>query len=519
MPELTITAVGVRLRHSTMQLGGFFIVAIAILSLNLLRQQVVAANTISHTVVNTESGASIQDPRRIPAMLQVQRGSIFAGSKLVAGNEVIEPSLYVHRIYPEPNISYLAGYYNPTIYGTSGLERSLDNFLSGAGELDPLGDQQRALLHRPHVGKDVHLTIDPVLQNAAHDALGGNTGAVVLLDVRNGAILALASNPHLDPQEMSFNPYKSWEDENRRILNYFQSINNDTTNRPQVLRATMGLYPPGSTFKTVTAGVLLDSGRGDLEDKFEDKECVLNLTGGLFVHRDCPGCCEPRDDGFYTLDEAYGHSMNVVFARIGIQVGAPLMDEYARRFSVGTSFDIGVPMSRGSVSNDFDNLRDPDMLAATAYGQGELQTTPLHMALVAAAVARGGKVPVPYLVKSVNEPGSDSAIWRFEPKDYSTAVSERTAGQLRDLMVSAVEKGFVSDVAIEGYTVGGKTGTAENPHGPPHAWFIGWAGLNAQHPRFAISVLLENAGEGTSNALPVARKVLLTGLVSLSSEP
>src|SRR5687768_12243017 len=121
-----------RFQHNVQQLGGFLLVGFVLISLHLLREQIVAASAIKSATVITGTGEVIQDPRKVPEQLRVRRGSIFAGDKVIAASDVISPSRFVHRVYPEPNLSYLAGYYNPTIYGSAGLEASFDAFLSGS---------------------------------------------------------------------------------------------------------------------------------------------------------------------------------------------------------------------------------------------------------------------------------------------------------------------------------------------------------------------------------------------------
>src|SRR5204862_181679 len=196
------------------------------------------ASSIKDATVVTASGDIIQDPRKVPEQLRVQRGAIIAGDKVIAASEVVTQARSVFRVYPEPNISYLAGYYNPTIYGSAGLESSFDDYLSGKQALDPFIEQQRDLLHRPVIGNDLYLTISPTLQNLAQETLGKRKGAVVLLDAQTGAILALASYPHIDPQQLSFNPGAAdWDAENKRIIDYFSAISIDPNN-PQIMRAT-----------------------------------------------------------------------------------------------------------------------------------------------------------------------------------------------------------------------------------------------------------------------------------------
>src|SRR4051794_3196763 len=204
-PTVQVSTVDARFRRNVQQVGGFMLVGFALLSLHLLREQIVAAQSIKGAVVVTEAGAGIQDPPKVPEQLPVQRGPIYAGDTVIAASEVISPSRNAHRVYPEPNISYLAGYYNPTIYGSAGLEASFDQYLSGKEALDPLLEQQRSILHRPVVGNDLHLTINPDLQNLAQKTLGERNGSIVLLDAQTGAIVAMASWPHVDPQQLSFN--------------------------------------------------------------------------------------------------------------------------------------------------------------------------------------------------------------------------------------------------------------------------------------------------------------------------
>ncbi|HUP27872.1 MAG TPA: penicillin-binding transpeptidase domain-containing protein, partial [Chloroflexia bacterium] len=415
--------VDARFRHNVEQLGGFLLVGFTLISLHLLREQIVAASSIKGATVQTSSGAIIQDPRKVPEQLQVRRGSILAGDRVVAASEVITPSRFVHRIYPEPNLSYLAGYYNPTIYGSAGLEGypSFDNYLSGSEALDPILKQQRSILHRPVVGNDLHLTIDPALQDAAQNALGERKGAVVVLDAQTGAILAMASYPHIDPQQMSFNPDLDWGEENKRIVSYYESVLNDPSN-PLIMRATQGLYPPGSTFKTVTTAAAIDTNAAQPLSVFTDTNGKLKVEAGNYVHVDCSTCRPANHGPNFTLVEGYKWSLNVVFAELGITLGQNRTVEYARRFGFGTRFDIGVPVEASRLASDLDLLQGKNLLAATAYGQGEVQATPLQMALVAATIAHGGDVPAPYLVASVTDHETGKPLWQYQPHNLQRAV-------------------------------------------------------------------------------------------------
>ncbi len=502
-----------RFRHNVQQVGAFLLVGFALLTLHLLREQVVAAVSIKNATVVTSDNAVIQDPRKIPEELQVQRGKIMAGDTVIAASEVISPSRYVHRIYPEPDASYLAGYYNPTIYGVAGLEAAFDNYLSGGQALNPLTEQQRRLLHRPVVGNDLHLTIDMRLQETAQTALGERKGSVVLLDAQTGAILAMASWPHVDPQQLSFNPYEdNWGAENKRIIDYYNSVVDDPDN-PLLLRATQGLYPPGSTFKTLTAGAAIDTGIVQPLSVFTDTNGKVQVEAGNYFHTDCSTCRPAKHDATFTLTEGYKWSLNVVFAELGVRLGANRMIEYGRRFGFGTRYDLGVPVEASRLAADLSDLQSSkNLLAATAYGQGEVQATPLQMALVAAVVAHGGELPAPYLVSSVNDPETGKPLRQFQPHTLQRVLQPNSNGALRQMMLTSIQSGWAHAAAIPGFTVGGKTGTAETGRGTSHSWFIGFAGKDPNKPQYAICAMVEDGGEGTRVALPLARQVLVEAL-------
>ncbi|HKP52042.1 MAG TPA: penicillin-binding protein 2 [Chloroflexia bacterium] len=483
-----------------LQVGGFFAVAIAILGIHLLREQVLVSSSVGKL-------EAVQDPRKMSMLFQIRRGSIYAHGRVVATNQASPNSRYVRRIYPEPNLSYLAGYYSPRTYGLAGLEASLDSYLSGDASRGALAD----VLHRPIEGKNVYLTIDPGLQDIAQTELGERKGAIVVLDVQSGAILAMASWPHVDPQQIAFDPNADdWDAETRRTMDYFKA-EQDNADSPFLFRPTQGLYPPGSTYKTVTAAAALDTHLATADSMYPDKDGTLNLGAGPYVHRDCD-VCHPGDKESFTLTEGYARSLNVVFAQLGVQLGAPRTVEYAHRFGLDSTYDISLPVEASTLLSDTTALRDPDLLAATSYGQGQMLVTPLQMALVAATVARDGSLPEPYLVESITDPGSNNPSWKFQPHSRQQSIQSETAEQLRKMMVTSVEVGFAEGAAIEGYTVGGKTGTAETSGGEPHAWFIGWAGKDIDHPRFAISVIIEHGVEGSTVAVPPARAVLQRAL-------
>ena len=202
----------------------------------------------------------------------------------------------------------------------------------------------------------------------------------------------------------------------------------------------------------------------------------------------------------------------MVFAELGVKLGAARMVEYAQRFGFGTRFDIGLPLEASRLAPDPKTLNSPNAIAATAYGQADVQATPLQMALVAAVVARGGQLANPYLVASANDHETGKAVWTYQPPAPKTVLSAQSNEELRQMMLTSVASGWAKGAAIPGYTVGGKTGTAETGKGTSHSWYIGFAGKDPNRPQYAVAAMVEEGGEGTRVALPLARQVLVAAL-------
>ncbi len=225
--------------------------------------------------------------------------------------------------------------------------------------------------------------------------------------------------------------------------------------------------------------------------------------------------------------EGYQWSLNVVFASAAAlppnALGASTMAEYIRRFGVGNRHLMDdFPLSTSRVcagTNDpadmqclFSPDNGPNLVAETAFGQGQLQVTPMQMAVIAATVARGGEVPQPYVVNGITQPapGGDKILFRAQPKSLGRIMTPETATTARNAMYTSVQKGWANGAAITGYAVGGKTGTAETGrNGIFHSWFIAIAGKDPNNPDYAICVMFENGGEGTRVALPAAKKIMV----------
>jgi peptidoglycan glycosyltransferase len=471
---------------------------LVILSMQLVRTQVVNSSALQNKTAQTSIG-TVRNPRILQSQLDALRGEIFTadGTKIVGRQ--IAPDKTVLRTYLDPNADYLVGYYNPARYGASNLELAYNDELSGQSAADPVKSLEWSLLHQPLQGNDLNLTLVKSLQDQATQLLAGRKGSIVLTDAKTGAVIAMVSNPHLDPAGLAPNP-------GNNPSAYWDQLRNDP-NSPFLLRSTQGLYTPGSIFKTVTASAALDSGKARPDTKYEDRG-VYRIEGYQLLEQNIPKGRENQQA--WTLEDGYAYSLNVVFAQVAAQtLGGPLLADYTKRFGFGEEIPFELPTNASRVTDQPDFLQSGPAIAQTGFGQGELLATPLQMALIAASVANDGKEMEPYLVANVRRPDG-SIAQTHAPKVWKQPVRAETAVQMRAIMENSIKNGYANTAAIPNVVMGGKTGTAEVPNANPQAWFIGYA----QGPKttYAISVLIENGGEGSTVAAPVAKQVLQAAL-------
>jgi peptidoglycan glycosyltransferase len=332
-------------------------------------------------------------------------------------------------------------------------------------------------------GSDIVTTIDVSVQAALVNGLSRyDRAAGIVLDPRSGAVLAIAAVPSFDPNTLD----RDWS-----------ALLHDPAS-PLLDRSTNGLYPPGSTFKIVTAADGLDAGIVTPATLFHD---TGGLTVGNFTFRNDEG----EVTGTQTLTGAFALSSNVDFGALALQIGADRWFEDAQRWGFGQSTEFDVPAARDRLP-----ARDevtPSVLAQLGFGQASLLVTPLRMALVAATIADGGRTPRPYVVRSIA--GADTRL-ATHPEQLASPIGGDVAAEVRDMMVAVVQHGTGTIAALPGVTVAGKTGTATNPHGPAHSWFVCFA--PAGSPRVVVAVLVENVGYGAAYAAPIARDVLRVAL-------
>jgi peptidoglycan glycosyltransferase len=446
------------------------------------------------------------DPRNSRVLLRTyerERGAIAvlaeAGRRQAVAESVrTEGPLTWLRQYPGgPAYSHVTGYYS-LVYGRTGVERAEDRVLSGEDDRLFVRRLSDYVTGNAPKGGTVVLTLDPQAQAAAYRGLEGKRGAVVALDPRTGAVLAMVSRPSFDAARLSsFEP--------ATIREYYKGLN-EATDDPLLNRAISKTYPPGSTFKVVTAAAALESGKVTPETRIPSPK-ELDLPQTTTNLRNFGGkACKGETS---TLAEALEISCNTAFGSLGLTLPEDALREQAEKFGFGEN-DLRVPTS--VADSRYPDETNPPQAAQAAIGQFDVRVTPLQMAMVAAGVASGGDVMRPHLVKEVQSPDF-SVLEVPEPDVLSTAVSGEVAAELTRMMELVVASGSGKKAQIEGVRVAGKTGTAQHAKGrPPHAWFIGFA--PADDPKVAVAVVVEDGGnlgaEATGGALsaPVAADVM-----------
>jgi len=453
------------------RLTTMFIVALTALALNLGYLQVLAAQRITSHSRNT---------RGLEKELSIERGLIIsADGQILAENEKRDGRYY--RRYPAGDLTaHLVGF-NHIKYGRSGLEACFNDLLLGKKGAASLEDYFHRIIEE-EPGNDLILTIDLEIQRKAAQALGNRRGAVVALDPGTGAILAMVTYPRYDPNRLD----EIWEE-----------INQDPSS-PLLNRTTQGLYPPGSSFKIITASAALEE-KICAPSSIYDGPKELRVYGSKVTNY--------RDQGYGTMTfkEAFEVSCNTIFAQIGLQLGAEKLVESAQRFGLNRTIPFELPTEKSQILTA--GKMDPVMLAWSAVGQGKTLVTPLQMALVTSAVANDGVVTRPFLVKEVRDYKGQSVKSTPITRPWARPISRETAKTVIDLMVGVVEHGTGKAAQIPGVRVAGKTGTAESIKGKKtHAWFVAFA--PADDPQLVVAVVVEHGGTGGKVAAPIAREVI-----------
>ena len=430
-----------------------------------------------------------------------QRGAILVGDQPVAVSQPTpnEEIKYL-RSYPQPlPYSHVTGYFSYTYGAGGGLEGAADDLLSGSSSQFFYTRVTDLLTGKQPVGATVQATINPKAQDAADKALGNQRGAVVALDPKTGAILAMISHPQYDPNRLSSHDQAS-------VVKAWNELNADPT-QPLVNRAIAGnLYPPGSVFKIVTAAAALENGKVDTTTQIPAPG-VMELpqtTAGLPNYDRQP--CGPNNQT--TLQHALEISCNTAMGYLGMQVGAQALADQAAKFGFGTTMRIPTRVEPSRFPTGINQAQT----AQSAIGQYDVRVTPMQVAMVSAGIANGGVVMRPYLINQVLSADLQT-IDRTSPERLGTAVSSQTAATLTQMLVGVVDQGTGTPARINGVQVAGKTGTAEQGNGkPPHAWFTAFAPAN--DPKVAVAVVVEDGGNAGNEAAggrlagPIAKAVM-----------
>ncbi|SDL31815.1 peptidoglycan glycosyltransferase [Nonomuraea maritima] len=431
----------------------------------------------------------------------IERGRITAGGKVIAESVETDSNQFRFvRKYPDAKLyAHVTGFFSPE--SAEAIEASENDLLDGSSADLLLRRSIDLFTGEPTKGANVELTINPKAQKAAYDALrsSGKRGAVLALNPKTGAILAMVSLPTYDPTELSGT-------DKGKVFTRYDELAADKS-QPLLNRTIAQTYPPGSTFKVVTAAAYLeeDSSRGPETLVDAPQRLPLPNTNISLPNSGGAAC----GTGRVTLQFALERSCNTPFGKIGMEVGFDALKEQTEKFGMGEP--LGVPMR--VAQSDFGKDYDKAALAMASIGQRDNRMTPLQMAMIAAGIANDGVVMKPYLVNEITDAKGD-AIEEADPDELSEAVSPETAGKLRDMMVSVVDNGTANLAQVPGVKVAGKTGTAETSDGqPPHAWFISFAPAN--DPQVALAVIVEsgaaNVGaeaSGGHTAAPIAKAVL-----------
>jgi penicillin-binding protein A len=465
-----------------------------------------ASLLISTTWVQVINAESLRDQptnnRSRYRELGRDRGPILVNGAEIARSVPSDDVYKFQRSYPGgAKYAAVTGAFS-VAFGPTGVEAAKNAELAGTSDqlfYRRIGD---LLTGEQPRGASVELTINAKAQNAAWDALGDQRGAVVAIDPRNGDILAMVTKPSYDPDQLATHDLAAARSARARLLA------NDSD--PLVNRATGGdLYPPGSTFKIITAAAALSSG---------DYTPQTQLNGPAELDLPETSTSLPNDDGRacgpnnqVSLEDALKISCNTAFGQLGLDLGANALNDQAQKFGFGQDLTIPLPVTPSTFPADANR----PSTAQAAIGQFDVRVTPLQMAMVSAAIANDGTLMRPNLIRRV-QTSDFKTIDEPDPQELSQAVTSDVAQELTSMMELVVQSGTGTRAQISGVRVAGKTGTAQ--HGtradpePPHAWFTAFA--PADDAQVAVAVVVEDGGRLGSEAFggivaaPIARKVI-----------
>ncbi len=418
---------------------------------------------------------SAYNTRRELALRSITRGIIYSADGQILAQTVTSDE-EEKRYYPYGEVfSHIVGRVGR---GKTGIEALENRALSGS-DIPDAEKLINAIYERKNPGNNVITTLNTSLQQAAYDAMGEYCGAVCILEPATGKILAMVSKSAYNPNTIDV----EWDE-----------LNNDTVNAPLLNRALRGLYLPGSTFKILT---LLEIIRENADyDELSYMCSGKTVKFGVATH-----CAGNVAHGNQKLKEAFANSCNCAFVEFGTEMEMTAFRELAE----GLLFNKSMPGRLSTAVSEFviDSNSEKSEYPRTVIGLGDTRLTPLHGAVMAAAIANGGVIMEPYVIERI-ESENGKILKEYTPTVYKSAMTQKEARSLTEYLKEVIKSGTAAMLSESAYQVAGKTGTAiRNEAGDEDAWFIGFA--PADSPKIAVSILLENAGSGSKAAVPVAK--------------
>lgn len=412
---------------------------------------------------------------------RIVRGKIMAGDGTVLAETQVDADGNETRVYYYGSVfDHAVGY---SAKGKTGIE-ALANFYLLTSHVNLLEQVGNELSGRKNPGDNVYTTLDAELQQAAYAALGDRKGVVIAMEPDTGKVLAMVSKPGYDPNT---------------LLQDWDWLTDEGNGEGQLLnRATQGLYPPGSTFKIVTALEYMREHPGGYRDYQFD-------CSGVYVNGDYRiKCYHGTAHGHQDFTRSFANSCNGAFSSLGLGLNLGAFRDTAKSLLFNSPLPItGLPYKQSSFQ--MGPGADTWEILQTSIGQGTTQVTPMHNAMITAAIANGGTLMKPYFLNSVETAGGEE-IKKFMPASYGSLMTAGEAEGLTELMHAVVTEGTGSAVRTDAYTVAAKTGSAEFETGKEtHAWFTGFAPV--ENPKLVVTVLVEEGGSGGKAAAPIARQL------------
>lgn len=476
------------------RLGIFYAALIVALVINLTWLQVMDNNRLT---------ANPNNRRLLVEEYGIQRGRILTedGVLLAESREGTGDIKYT-RFYPQGTLyDHIVGYDSPQL-GRTAIEAQYNDYLLAKDKV--LTTLQRLTRTRKE-GYDVTLTVESKVQEAAAAALGERRGAVVAMNPRTGAVLAMVSWPDFDPNSLVSQDLVQVATTGGEVAMTageaaMQGYSNDPS-APLLDRVTQGLYRPGSTFKVVTAAAAID-GAGIPTSRTYDCPGTMIIGGARMSNYD------GNSFGEIDMETAMTYSVNTYFAQLAVDTGGQTMVKYAESGGMNQVIPLDLPdVSRSTIPQAWQ--MDTAGLAATGYGQGNELVTPLQMCLFGCAIANGGAIMYPHLLKDVRD--RENIVDKYETREWRKMMSPESASTVLSMMRQVVAEGTGKAAAVPGHSVAGKTGTAEVEGQKDYTWFVGIA--DVQNPQIVVAVVVEASGGGGGTvAAPIARQVMAAAL-------